>query len=315
VSVVTQAEIDEAVKQALPACGDVTRCRPLDKGHGHQSFIVETRSDTTLLMKIALRPDQRDKMTSLRHALQLATQHGVPVPALLCFSAGTRSFAGRPWLIQEFLAGEDGEDALPKMADLQRAAFFRDFGRVVATLHSIEPGYFAEDLASSSRHTTWAHAVDARLQRVIDRHVQAALLPRESLAAASDAIVSVMRAVSVDVRPALVHRDLYLPNTLAMGGRFRALLDFEHARFSDAVCDFVKLEMWVFEKIPGAAPAFRAGYGGDPLSTRDGRLRYRLWLGFELLSGLLYWKQTGQSDMLADYLTRFGRWLSGAPAE
>jgi aminoglycoside phosphotransferase (APT) family kinase protein len=314
-SPVTRAEIDDAVKHALPSCGDVTRCRPLDRGHGHQSFVVETSSDATLLLKIALRSEQRDKMTSLRQALQLASGRGVPVPGVIYFSDGTHSFDGRPWLIQEFLAGEDGEDALPKMTDGQRAAFFRAFGRAVACLHSIEPGYFSEDLASSTRHATWTHAVDTRLQRVIDRHLQAELLPRERIASARDAIGSVVRAVSAEIRPALVHRDLYLPNTLATGGRFRALLDFEHARASDALCDFVKLQMWVFDRVPGAAPAFRVGYGADPLSTTDGRLRHRLWFGFELLSGLLYWKQTGQSDMLADYLTRFDRWLRAAPIE
>jgi aminoglycoside phosphotransferase (APT) family kinase protein len=38
------------------------------------------------------------------------------------------------------------------------------------------------------------------------------------------------RAISPLVRPAVVHRDLYRPNTLAAVGRFRCLLDFETAR-------------------------------------------------------------------------------------
>ena len=43
------------------------------------------------------------------------------------------------------------------------------------------------------------------------------------------------------MRAALVHRDLYPPNTLVADGRFRCLLDFEHARATDAITDFVKL--------------------------------------------------------------------------
>lgn len=34
-------------------------------------------------------------------------------------------------------------------------------------------------------------------------------------------------------------------------------------------------------------------------------------LGLELLSGLLYWKMTGQVEMLAAYRRRFQRWLDG----
>jgi hypothetical protein len=40
------------------------RVEPLTKGHGHQSFVLETRSNTTLLLKIALRHDQLGKMKS-----------------------------------------------------------------------------------------------------------------------------------------------------------------------------------------------------------------------------------------------------------
>jgi hypothetical protein len=39
---VTRSEIEEEVRRALPACGDVVECQPLIKGHGHQSFVLET---------------------------------------------------------------------------------------------------------------------------------------------------------------------------------------------------------------------------------------------------------------------------------
>src|SRR5437867_7776822 len=34
-----------------------------------------------------------------------------------------------PWLVQEFLDGEDGETAVPRMVPADRAAFFRDHPR------------------------------------------------------------------------------------------------------------------------------------------------------------------------------------------
>jgi len=307
---VGRAEIEAELKRALPACGAVIQCHPLIKGHGHQSFVLETSSQTTLLLKIALRTEQLGKMTSLRRVLALAAQHQIPAPRLLYFSEGTASFAGRPWLIQEFLAGQDGEEAILRMSERERATFFRDFGRAVAQLHSIDVGYFSEDLASSRHEESWASIVESRLERLKNNHRQAGLLPRQSVESAGQAIVAVARAISSELRPSLVHRDLYLPNTLVAGGRFQCLLDFEHARSADALSDFVKLKMWVFDEVPGSESEFCSGYGANPLTTKEGHLRHHLALGLELLSGLLFWRTTGQPKMLADYERRFEHWLA-----
>jgi aminoglycoside phosphotransferase (APT) family kinase protein len=307
---VTRTEIEEELKRALPGHGEVAQVRPLIKGHGHQSFVVETRANTSLLLKIALRREQRAKMQSLRQVLELAARHGIPAPRLLSFSEGTASFGGRPWLVQEFLAGQDGEDALSGMSDDQRAGFFRDFGKAVARLHAVNVGYFAEDLASSRREETWASVVESRVERLENDHLQAGVLPRGRVESAAAAIRSVVRTVSPHVCPSLVHRDLYLPNTLVAGGRFVCLLDFEHARSSDALADFVKLQMWVFDRVPGSEAEFCWGYGSNPLTTEEGRRRYRVGFGLELLSGLLYWQETGQAEMRADYERRLSEWLT-----
>jgi aminoglycoside phosphotransferase (APT) family kinase protein len=194
--------------------------------------------------------------------------------------------------------------------DVQRAAFFRDFGAAVGRLHAVNVGYFSGDLASSERETAWASVVDARLDRVMHDHRQTGLLPRPTLERAGEVVRSRARTVSPAVRPSLVHRDLYLPNTLVADGRFRCLLDFEHARSADALYDFPKLTMWVFEKFRGAAAAFHSGYGSNPLSTAEGRTRYQVTFGLELLSGMLYFKKTEQAEMLADYQQRVEPWLA-----
>ena len=307
---VSRTEIEDELLRALPVYGEVTRSRPLGKGHGHQSFVLESRTDTNLLLKIALRTEQLGRMKSLRQVLELAATHRIPAPKLLHFSEGTASFGGRPWIVQEFLTGLDGEEALPGMSESQRATFFSDFGTAVARLHLIDLGCLAEDLASSKREESWRSVVESRLERLKTDHLQAGLLPRPSLESASEAILSAVRRVSCEIRPAVVHRDLYLPNTLVAAGRFRCLLDFEHARSTDPLSDFVKLAMWVFEKFPGSESEFRSGYGSDPLMTKDGGMRYHVAMGLELLSGLVYWKTMGQSAMLADYERRLGQWLA-----
>jgi aminoglycoside phosphotransferase (APT) family kinase protein len=309
---VRRAEIEEALERALGTRRSLTRCEPLVKGHGHQSFVLETSSGPALLLKIARRREQLDRMRSLGRVLELAARHRIPVPQLLHVSEGTALFEGRPWLIQEFLEGEDGEAALARMSVAERAAFFRDFGAAVARLHAIDLGYFAEDLASSPREPTWTAAVEARVEHLKTRHAGVGVVSPAHLEAAGETILTTARAEAPAVRPALVHRDLYLPNTLVAAGRFRCLLDFEHARSADAITDFVKLGMWVFEKIPGAASDFGGGYGSNPLATKDGRRRHHVALGLELLAGLLYWTTTGETAMLADYRRRFDRWFAEA---
>jgi len=197
---VTRAEIEREVKQALPTCGDLSTCQPLIKGHRHQSFVLETTSNASLLLKIAWRADQLGKMRSLRHVLELAAYHDIPVPKLLYFSEGASSFAGRPWLIQEFLTGQDGEDALAEMSELQRESFFHDFGKAVSRLHTVDTGSFSEDLAGSRREPTWASVVESRLERLTAAHLQAGLLPRQSVESARQRIVSAVRAISFEVR-------------------------------------------------------------------------------------------------------------------
>ena len=55
-----------------PDHGVVTRCEPLVKGHGHQSFVLETSSQNTLLLKIALRKEQLDYFRTTGQAAMLA---------------------------------------------------------------------------------------------------------------------------------------------------------------------------------------------------------------------------------------------------
>src|SRR5207244_2002697 len=116
------ADIEEEVSRALPAHGALIRIEPLIKGHGHQSFVLQMTAGSTLLLKIALRSEQLGKMRSLRRVLELTAQHGIAAPTLLAFSEGTASFDGRPWLIQEFLPGQDGEAAIAALSDVQRRA-------------------------------------------------------------------------------------------------------------------------------------------------------------------------------------------------
>ena len=129
------------------------------------------------------------------------------------------------------------------------------------------------------------------------------------LAAASERIVGGAATVSSVVKPALIHGDLYPPNTLLEAGRFVAILDFEHAKAWDPVHDFVKLNMWTFERYEGSEAAFLEGYRSSLPVTELFDARLHICLGLELLAGFPYWQKHGEDGMLSDYSARFAKWL------
>jgi hypothetical protein len=102
----------------------------------------------------------------------------------------------------------------------------------VARLHAVDPGYFAEELASERREKTWAGLVEARLAELDERHstCRTRWSRRDAFAACSTS--------STRARPTRSATSL-------------------------------KLRMWVFEAVPDAEDAFLAGYGTSRRRFRD----------------------------------------------
>ena len=92
----SRAAIQAEVTRARPACGAVTGSSLLTTGHGHQSFVLETSSRTTVLLTIARRREPLGTMRSWRRVLELAAAHHVPAPRLLhpCGAEGLERLFG-----------------------------------------------------------------------------------------------------------------------------------------------------------------------------------------------------------------------------
>lgn len=212
---------------------------------------------------------------------------------------------------QEFLGGVDGEESIPKLDQEQRAQFFFDWGVAVGRLHAEKTPCFSNSISDPERCCrSWTDLVCERLERLIPSNRAAGIVGDSELNAMESAIYEAAKRLSNVTVPALVHCDLYPPNTLVSNGRFTALLDFEHAKFMDPVFDFVKLGMWVFEPIPDAAGPFWDGYVSS--FSRADRFQERLWVcvGLELLAGFPYWKRRGEVKLMDDYRSRLRQWFA-----
>ncbi|MGH3770427.1 MAG: hypothetical protein ACRDRW_03360, partial [Pseudonocardiaceae bacterium] len=87
----------------------------------------------------------------------------------------------------------------------------------------------------------------------------------------------------------------------------------EHARWWDPAADAVKLAMWVFEPHPDIEEPFWDGYHSAGGALQDFSRRQWVSAGLEWLSGLLYWKQVGDTVMFIDYQRRLAQWMEEHP--
>src|SRR5215472_13306675 len=178
-------------------------------------------------------------------------------------------------------------------------------------MHSVEPACFSNSISEPGRcRATWAEVATERLERMVALNREAGVVSAPQLEQAAERIADCAQRVSPAVWPALVHGDLYPPNTLLRDGRLVAILDFEHAKAWDPVHDFVKLRMWTFEIHEGSEAPFLDGYRSTAPVADLFERRFQVCLGLELLAGFPYWRKHGEDAMLADYLSRFERWLS-----
>ncbi|HUP58395.1 MAG TPA: aminoglycoside phosphotransferase family protein, partial [Bdellovibrionota bacterium] len=221
------------------------------------------------------------------------------------------SLGSRPFLIQRFLPGGDAEDLWSGFSAESKLEFLARFGQEVGRLHSIQAARFTEGNPPAGQDRSWEAHVKDRLEKLVRYNRKASVLAFEELSSATTRIVGYLSASAAQVSPALVHRDLCLRNALAdPSGNFAALLDFEHARLSDPLMDFVKLRMWVFEAYPGSEEPFMRGYRRlRPAPWPHERERLALCEGLELLGEIPYYHRAGNEPWLMQAVDRLRAWL------
>jgi CubicO group peptidase (beta-lactamase class C family) len=121
-------------------------------------------------------------------------------------------------------------------------------------------------------------------------------------------------ALPPDVAPGLTHWDVWLANTLVdAAGAFAGLLDWESAAYSDPLVDFVKLEVFVFDRHPEPRRLFAAGYWGPAATPPPGTAeRLHLYRGIEYLAHVAHCTDWGLPALAAEYRRRLTGWLRGA---
>jgi len=182
----------------------------------------------------------------------------VPTPEVL---AADVSYRGGPWryLVTTYIEGMTWTEAGPTIDAPERRDLYRQFGRLVAELHTVHfPAY--GEIDAGGRVVGDAPIIDALIERarrrIADRrHADLfASLLRERVYLFDDAS-----------EPALCHDDLNPSNILVRHDdkrpRLATILDFDSAWAGNPEFDLARLDLWQGEAYPGLMEeGFRAAY-------------------------------------------------------
>lgn len=280
----------------------VANVRPLAGGYTHDNWLVDSARGS-LVLKLRQSGRSLERLRELQEVAGEAARAGVPVAKVLAVGIDQRS--GRPFMVQTYLPGEPGPEAVLALDARARADFFADFGRAIGRLHRTRSSWFRE---SGRPFEVWSVAVASALG-----WLATGAYGVEGVREAAAEIQGLAVEVDSAVRPAIAHRDLYLPNTVVLDGCFAGLLDFDQAGYWEPVHDFVKLSWWVFERYPGSQEPFRRGYQETGPAFERLPERLRIVTGLELLAGLGYWRRRGEQALLEEWMGRFAEWRRGGP--
>ena len=304
-------QVVAAFHAIYPGGGAVIDVGPVPQAFGNEVWHVDAVAGQFAL-RVAPGPEHLAGVANAVEAQRLVSAAGVLCPPILAHDDG--SILGRPLIVQEWLPGEDGEAAWTALGAPERDRFARDFGQALARVHAISGPCFSDDVRLAKVLPDWLTGLRSYLGRYAARLRDAGLLPRDTVDAAVARLQAGIAALSPAIRPALTHWDVWLANTLLRAGAFAGLLDWDSAAFSDPLVDFVKLEVWVFERHPEAQRPFLESYWSAAPKPPDTEQRLNLYRGLEYLTHTYSFAHWGERNVSAAFRARLERWIEGGPA-
>lgn len=276
-----------AVGSALPALGldGSARLRPC---YANDVWFLGTSTES-VVAKVRRFPEEDPvQILEQERALTWLTEIDFPTPELLYLEPVHETVGGRQLSVFRFLAGRPADECFDQLTPAEQHALFRDFGRMVGTLHALDLPAFAGWVDDSGHPCpSWAevlhHTLDSAVHDLADADPSLGIpsdLTDQATAVLGPAIDTIPES-----NPRLVHRDLHLGNLMVDHGRAVGLLDFEMVREWDPRWDFPKLAELVFTPYPGSSDQFALGYAEQTADNRgDSHTRDWLYTGFRHLT-------------------------------
>ena len=246
------------------------KVRPIGAGHYNDSYYIES-DNGKFVLRIAP-PDsvpklfyEVDMMKSEVNIHRLIREHtGVPVPQIV-YHDFSRNIIDRDYLIMEYLQGSSG------LFDE------RELGGYVRQIHGIESDKFGYPERAASMGESWPDVFHAYVKlilldclscKVIDNNEQEYFLK----------IYDKQAGAIGDVKPSLLHLDLWSQNILTVNGKITAILDFDRGLYGDPELEFAVLDTYGY-----STPEFFEGYGKPRPVDTEAQIRQKLYIVYELI--------------------------------
>jgi len=276
--------------------------RPWPLAHDHHAYHLTARDGTEYLFKAA-RMRHPGRMRRYVHVAAMLREHAVPHPALRWYDMDKDTLEV-PYLIQDFLRGQDGGSVGPELS-------FTDQHRVGTKLASAFRALHRIDYVDTP--TSWATEFDDRFRTRVAECVVLDALDKPAV----ERIVSYYerrRGALDDVPRRLSHDDPSPENIILERGtdgwQFVGLVDFERARGRDPLVDLAKLRATTFALWPAMAAPFNAAYGTLEPYGPDLRARAELYDLYVPLAAIAHFRESERPDREEAARTSLRAWVA-----
>jgi aminoglycoside phosphotransferase (APT) family kinase protein len=274
------------------------------RAHDHHAYHVTARDGREYLFKAA-RMRHPGRMRRYIHVAAMLKDHAVPHPTLRWYDMDKQTLEV-PYLIQDFLRGEDG-------ASLGGELSFTDQHRVGSKLAEAFRAMHQIDYVDTP--TSWATEFDDRFRTRVAECVVLDAVDKPAVERIV-AYYEARRDALDDVPRRLSHDDPSPENIIlekrADGWQFVALVDYERARGRDPLLDLAKLRAMTLAVWPAMAAPFNAAYGALEPYGPDLRARAELYDLYVPLAAIAYFRENERPDREEAARDALRAWLERA---
>lgn len=297
----TEDEVARAAALVSDGALDQASIERWPRAHDHHAYLVKARNGNEYLFKTNRQPHP-GRMRRYINVAGLLKTHEVPHPPLRWYDMEKRTLQ-LPYLIQDFLPGEDGGRVGAELSFSDQHRVGAKLATAFRALHQIE--YVDTPMS-------WATEFDDRFRTRAAECVALDALDKAEHARVI-AYYEERRSALDDVPRRMSHDDPSPSNLLferrADGWHFVTLLDFERTRGRDPLLDLAKLRATSFRLWPAMAAPFSAAYGtlepyGPTLRARD-----ELYDVYVPLSGVAHFREDERPDREAEARGSLRGWL------
>ena len=243
---------------------------PIGSGHYNDSYYINSDKDKFVL-RIAPPDDipklfyEIDMMKSEVNLHRLVREHtNLPVPKII-YHDFSRQLINKDYLVMEYLEGSSSV-----FDDLE-------LGMYVKQLHTIKSDKCGYPERAAPTENSWHKIFGIYVEMIFKDCLSCGIIDDNEYRHFLSIYEKNMEVVA-DVKPSLLHLDLWHQNILTVNGKITGILDFDRGLYGD-----LELEFAVLDTYGHSSPEFFEGYGEPRPDDSKARIRQKLYIVYELI--------------------------------